>query len=101
AVDITDRDAVTQLIGEIMAAHGALHGVVHSAGVLRDSFLLNKTPRELEEVFAPKVAGLVALDEATRDIALDLFVMFSSITGVMGNVGQADYAAANAFMDAY
>src|SRR5581483_11024650 len=71
------------------------------AGVLRDSFLRNKTPRELEEVFAPKVAGLVALDEATKNVALDCFIVFASLVGVLGNVAQADYAAANAFMDAY
>lgn len=61
--------------------------------------MLKKDPQELAEVLAPKVAGCVNLDRACQD--LDFFVLFSSLTGTMGNPGQADYATANAFMDAY
>ncbi len=88
-------------MAEIVGSHGGLNGVIHSAGVLRDSFVIKKTEAELRAVLAPKVAGLLALDAATRDQELDFFVLFSSLTAVFGNVGQADYAAANGFMDAY
>ena len=88
-------------MAEIVGSHGGLNGVIHSAGVLRDSFVIKKTEAELRAVLAPKVAGLLALDAATRDQELDFFVLFSSLAAVFGNVGQADYAAANGFMDAY
>ncbi len=100
-VDVADRAAVQRLIASIESTHGRLTGILHCAGVIQDNFILNKTPAELHAVFAPKVAGLVNLDEATRGHALEQFICFSSMAGVLGNVGQADYAAANAFMDAY
>ncbi|MET0336050.1 MAG: SDR family NAD(P)-dependent oxidoreductase, partial [Rhizobacter sp.] len=101
AVDVSDRAAIQALIAEIRTDLGDLHGVIHSAGVLRDSFLLKKTVDELEAVFAPKVRGIVNLDEATAGMALDWFIAFGSDSGVFGSVGQTDYAAANAFMDEY
>ncbi|MFF9687116.1 SDR family NAD(P)-dependent oxidoreductase [Streptomyces sp. NPDC014623] len=99
--DITDRAGVARLVAHITRTHGPLTGVVHAAGVLRDNFVVNKTHEEFERVLAPKVAGLVHLDELTRDQPLELFLCYSSTTGALGNAGQADYAAGNAFMDAY
>ncbi|GGR19850.1 hypothetical protein GCM10010219_25800 [Streptomyces netropsis] len=78
-----------------------MDGILHSAGVLRDGFILKKSAEDFSAVLAPKVSGLVHLDSATQDADLDFLVLFSSFTGAFGNVGQADYAAANAFMDAY
>ena len=101
ALDVSDAAGLERLVAEIVGSHGGLNGVIHSAGVLRDSFVIKKTEAELRAVLAPKVAGLLALDAATRDQELDFFVLFSSLTAVFGNVGQADYAAANGFMDAY
>lgn len=98
---VDDGSAMASLANDIVARHGRLNGVIHSAGVLRDSLLVNKTIVELHEVMAPKVAGLVALDEATRVLPLDWMVLFSSVASVWGNVGQADYAAANGFLDGY
>ncbi|MER6405746.1 SDR family NAD(P)-dependent oxidoreductase [Streptomyces viridosporus] len=100
-VDVADRAAVRALVDGIRRTAGTIHGVVHSAGVIEDDFILRKSEREFREVLAPKVSGLVNLDEATEDLDLDFFVTFSSGAAVTGNVGQADYAAANAFMDAY
>ncbi|HEY9131208.1 MAG TPA: type I polyketide synthase, partial [Dyella sp.] len=101
AVDVADKAAITKLVRSIPEDYESLDGIVHSAGVLRDSFLIKKTPQQLREVFSAKVAGTLNLDEASAEIALDCFIVFSSITGAIGNVGQADYAAANAFMDAF
>ncbi|HOG03929.1 MAG TPA: beta-ketoacyl synthase N-terminal-like domain-containing protein, partial [Accumulibacter sp.] len=78
-----------------------LNGILHCAGVLRDGYLRHKSAADLRAVLAPKVRGLVNLDQASDGVGLDLFVAFSSLAGVTGNVGQADYAAANAFMDRY
>ncbi len=99
--DVTRKDALTELLEGIIADHGTLDGIIHTAGIIRDNFILGKTMEEFREVLAPKVAGLANLDEAAKDLPLDFFVFFSSVAGPLGNVGQADYACANAFMDAY
>jgi polyketide synthase PksN len=99
--DVAKEDDVRTLIAAIRANYGPLRGVVHAAGVLADSFFLNKTPDDFAAVVAPKVQGTVNLDRLTKDEELDFFVTFSSIAAAFGNVGQADYAFANAFMDAY
>ncbi|QTZ90306.1 SDR family NAD(P)-dependent oxidoreductase [Streptomyces auratus] len=99
-LDVADRADVTRVVREVQAEYGALHGLVHAAGVLRDGFVARKTADDLREVFAAKVSGLCHLDEATAAVPLDCFIGFSSMAA-FGNVGQADYAAANAFMDGY
>ncbi|WP_186019656.1 SDR family NAD(P)-dependent oxidoreductase [Burkholderia gladioli] len=99
--EASDARAMAALAAEIVARHGALHGVIHAAGLLHDGLLLKARGEETARVLGPKVAGTVALDEATRDIALDWLVLCSSVAGVLGNVGQAGYAAANGFMDAW
>ncbi|MGP4089512.1 SDR family NAD(P)-dependent oxidoreductase, partial [Streptomyces sp. KR55] len=100
-VDVADRHALAGLLARIADEHGPLTGVLHAAGVVHDNFVVRKSAEELERVLAPKVAGLVHLDELTQGQPLELFVCFSSIAGAFGNPGQSDYAAANAFMDAY
>jgi acyl transferase domain-containing protein/acyl carrier protein len=100
-VDVADRQAVKALIDEIRRTAGTIHGVIHSAGLVKDDFILRKSQRAFREVLAPKVSGLVNLDEATKDLDLDFFVTFSSGAAVTGNIGQVDYAAANGFMDAF
>ncbi|MCQ4167697.1 SDR family NAD(P)-dependent oxidoreductase, partial [Tahibacter harae] len=99
--DLGKRDEVLALIAHIRASAGSLDGIVHCAGALRDSRIVNKRAEDLDAVFAPKVAGLCHLDEATMDLDLDFFVTFSSIVAVLGNPGQADYSMANAFMDSF
>jgi polyketide synthase PksN len=101
AVDLADAAAVHALVAELEQRHGGLHGIVHSAGVIRDNYLIRKTADELRAVLAPKVQGLVHLDEATAHLDLDVVVLFSSLAGALGNAGQGDYAAANGFMDGY
>ena len=100
-VDVTRKKEVQELILGIRKEFGGLNGIIHSAGIVRDNFIIKKTGDEFREVLDPKVAGLVNLDEAAGDIELDFFVLFSSVAGAVGNTGQADYSAANAFMDAY
>lgn len=101
SLDVSDAQAVQRLIDGIVAEHHGLDGVLHCAGVIRDSLLINKQDDELRQVLAAKVAGSRNLDLATAGLALDFWICFSSGTGVVGNVGQADYAAANAFVDHY
>ena len=100
-VDVADFDQVRQLVAAIKNEYGELNGILHSAGIIADDFILKKAGDEFKHVLAPKVTGTYNLDQATRDIELDFFVLFSSISGAMGNVGQVDYAAANGFMDQF
>ncbi|OMF38995.1 SDR family NAD(P)-dependent oxidoreductase, partial [Paenibacillus peoriae] len=99
--DITHRNTVIDLLDSIQQEFGRVHGIIHCAGVIHDNFIIKKTSEEFMEVLGPKVSGLVHLDEASSGQNLDFFVLFSSISGSLGNPGQADYSTANAFMDAY
>ncbi len=100
-VDVADEQAVVGLVQDILAKHGRLDGVIHSAGVTHDGLLIRKHADHVAQVLAPKVSGLANLDRATCSVRLDFFVAFASGTGVFGNAGQCDYAVANAFMDAF
>ncbi|RGC65728.1 Erythronolide synthase, modules 1 and 2 [Micromonospora sp. MW-13] len=99
ACDVTDREQVAGLVGEVTSA-GRLAGVVHTAGVLDDGVVETLTAERLAGVLAPKVSAGWFLHEATTGLDLDLFVVFSSVAGVLGSPGQAAYAAGNAFLDA-
>ena len=100
-LDVSDRRAVERAVAGIRKRYGRLDGVIHAAGVTRDSLLAHKTEEELRSVLAGKVTGAVNLDETTADLPLDFFVLFGSMAATAGSVGQADYAAANAFLDEY
>jgi acyl transferase domain-containing protein/enoyl-CoA hydratase/carnithine racemase/acyl carrier protein/short-subunit dehydrogenase/SAM-dependent methyltransferase len=99
--DIGNADQTERLVASILMEHGQLNGIVHSAGVVRDDFILKKSAEQFSEVLQPKVAGTVHVDLASRAANLDFFALFSSIASWSGNLGQADYVAANGFMDQY
>lgn len=101
AGDVADVERMRQVLAEVRARFGDLHGVVHAAGVVRDNLLAVKQQGEVEDVFSPKVAGTLVLDELTRGLDLDMFVVFSSTSTISAPVGQVDYVAANAFLDAF
>ncbi|MEU6826951.1 type I polyketide synthase, partial [Streptomyces atriruber] len=99
AADLTDAEAAAELVASVDPAH-PLTGVIHAAGVLDDAVVTAQTADQLARVWAAKASVAANLDAATSDLPLDLFVMFSSAAGVLGNAGQVGYAAANAFVDA-
>src|SRR6185436_18958438 len=77
-----------------------LTGVIHTAGVLDNGILTSLTPEQIDRVFRPKVDAALNLHELTQELDLSAFVLFSSASGLVGNLGQSNYAAANTFLDA-
>ncbi|MFF7388032.1 SDR family NAD(P)-dependent oxidoreductase [Streptomyces scabiei] len=101
AVDVTRAADVRRAVDHALTRFGALHGVVHAAGVLRDGLIAGKSAEDVRAVLAPKVTGARHLHEATRHLGLDFLALCSSTAAAWGNPGQADYACANAFLDRF
>ncbi len=99
--DVSSADDLARALRQCEALLPALRGVIHCAGVLDDGVLSAQTWSRFETVFAPKVAGTWNLHQATREMPLDFFVTFSAAASLLGSAGQANYAAANAFLDSF
>nr|WP_067295857.1 type I polyketide synthase [Marinobacterium profundum] len=100
AVDVTDRAALQGLFADFGTRLPALKGVIHAAVVFDDGLLRNLNQQRLERVLAPKLLGALNLHELTKTLELDFFVLYSSVTTFFGNPGQANYVAANAYLEA-
>ena len=97
--DISDLTTLKSLFDEIDNKLPPLAGVIHASGVVDDGLFGAQTWKRFKTVFAPKVSGAWNLHELTRSLNLDFFVLYSSAASVIGSPGQANYAAANAFLD--
>jgi acyl transferase domain-containing protein len=96
--DISDRRQVEALLTSLAESGPVLRGIIHAAGVVKDGMLLNQRWEAFERVLAPKVRGTWNLHTAARE--LDFFISFSSASSLLGTLGQGNYAAGNAFLDA-
>ena len=98
--DVTGERDVRRLLDWIAKSGRRLKGVFHCAGLLDDGILMQMDWRKFDHAAAPKVSGGWLLHDLTREFDLDCFVVFSSVLSLFGSAGQANYAAANAFLDA-
>ena len=101
AVDVSDEEALTQLMGRVSQDMPPLKGIFHGAMVLDDGFLEDLNEERFVRVMRPKIEGALLLHKLTKHLPLDMFVMFSSISSLAGTVGQGNYVAANTFLDAF
>ncbi|MDZ7632075.1 MAG: SDR family NAD(P)-dependent oxidoreductase [Gemmatimonadaceae bacterium] len=99
--DVTDVEQMTGVVAMARARFGAIHGVIHSAGVIDDGLISLKSASAPTPVITVKARGALVLDDVLRGEPLDFFIVFSSISSVMGLEGQVDYTSANAFLDAF
>ena len=100
-LDITNAEAVNTMIQSMTGSMPPLKGIVHGAVVLDDGFLMDMNRERFMTSFQAKVGGALNLHRATQHLKLDFFLSFSSISALIGNNGQANYVAANAFLDGF
>jgi acyl transferase domain-containing protein/acyl carrier protein len=101
SVDVTNEAQMRRAVALCRERFGALHGVLHTAGLPGSGLIQLKTREAADRVQAPKTAGTLALARALEGVPLDFLALFSSATSIFGGVGQVDYTAANAFLDAF
>ncbi len=101
SVDVSDYESVTQMLTRVRTELGPIRGVIHAAGLAGERFLIRKDEAAFLRVLSAKIDGSWNLDRAASEDPIDFFVMFSSMVSLLGGSGQADYAAANAFMDSF
>ncbi|WP_127530135.1 SDR family NAD(P)-dependent oxidoreductase [Paenibacillus kobensis] len=97
--DVSSLQETQRLVQYAKEQFGELNGIIHCAGIYGSGFAYKRTREQIEAVIAPKAAGAVHLDDAASGEALDFFLLFSSISGVIGDIGLSDYAYCNSFLD--
>ncbi len=101
SADAADEAQMRAVVEQTRARYGPIHGVIHSAGIASGGIIALKTREVAEQVMAPKVRAVRAIERALADARPDFMVLCSSMSSLVGSVGQVDYAAGNAFLDAY
>jgi NAD(P)-dependent dehydrogenase (short-subunit alcohol dehydrogenase family) len=101
AADVTDIEGMREIVEAARGRWGRIDGVLHTAGVVNDNLIQLKSLADCEDVFAPKIHGTAVLDALFEGDELDFFVLFSSTSSVIAPIGQVDYVAANAYLNAY
>ncbi len=101
SADVAHREEMEEVVRRAVERFGAIHGVIHAAGLPGGGLIQLKTRETAAEVLAPKVRGSLVLDSVLRGRDLDFFVLCSSLASILGGVGKVDYCGANAFLDAF
>jgi hypothetical protein len=101
AADVANAASLRSAVDRATSRFGKIDGVIHAALVLNDGAIELKTREGIEQVFAPKVAGTLAIEEVFAGCGLDFIALFSSLVSVLGGAGQVDYCAASNFQDAW
>ena len=101
ACDITDYEALAEVFTEVQKTLPPLRGILHAAMVLDDGLIGNLSAERFNKVLAPKITGAMNLHKLSLDLPLDYFICYSSITTALGNPGQGNYVAANAYLEAF
>lgn len=99
--DVANLEQMQSAIDQVRDRFGNIHGVIHAAGTPGAGIIQLKTTESVKKVFQPKVKGTLVVDAVLQGIDLDFLVLFSSNTAIIGGLGQVDYCAANAFLDAF
>ncbi len=101
SADVTDLEQMQAAAAQSLARFGRIDGVIHAAGVPGGGMIQLKTREMVERIMAPKVKGTLVLETIFQDTPLDFFILCSSVNSILGRLGQVDYCAANAFLDAF
>ncbi|MEL7407628.1 MAG: SDR family NAD(P)-dependent oxidoreductase [Cyanobacteria bacterium J06558_2] len=101
SADVTNHEQMQSVVAQSIEQFGQINGVIHAAGIPGGGVAQLKTAEQVDSVFAPKVQGTLILSDVCQNIDLDFMVLCSSKTSILGEFGQIDYCAANAFLDAY
>ncbi|MFS0814058.1 amino acid adenylation domain-containing protein [Peribacillus phoenicis] len=99
--DVSKSKEVHRAFEIIKEQHECIKGIFHAAGMIKDSYLLKKSLEDFRQVIQPKVFGTINIEDAIKDFDVDLFVLFSSISSITGNIGQSDYAYANSYLNEF
>ncbi|RCX16556.1 phosphopantetheine binding protein [Anaerobacterium chartisolvens] len=100
-VDTSSLEHMSELIQSAKARFGPINGVIHAAGISRNGLIQEKDIRLAAQVLAPKVSGILVIDELIGRDEPDFIVLFSSSSSILGEAGFIDYCSANSFLDAY
>jgi NAD(P)-dependent dehydrogenase (short-subunit alcohol dehydrogenase family)/acyl carrier protein len=101
SADVANQHHMQDAIRLVYERFGHIHGVIHAAGIAGGGIIQLKTAEMADRVLAPKVQGTLVLKALLQGVELDFFALCSSITSILGGLGQVDYCAANAFLDAF
>ncbi|MCG8411303.1 MAG: SDR family NAD(P)-dependent oxidoreductase [Bacteroidales bacterium] len=97
--DMSKREDVKNVITRSILEYGEINGIIHCAGIIDDSRIVDKNWTRVRNVLKAKIDSTLLLYEETSNVPLDLMVLFSSVSSIIGSFGQSDYAYANSFMD--